>query len=146
MSGDVDPIQAADDGLEVISAFIDGERVDGHALRRALEAADGRDYLVDLLALREALADPHAPPAAASRPGPRRLGGVRPVAAAAVALLALAGGYLAGQQGVDRTAVGARSEPRAETVVMMPAPAAPTPTQVIKLEPGVDWVDKNGGE
>jgi hypothetical protein len=39
--------------LEIIAAFIDGERVDASRLAQALVAPEGREYLVDLLALRE---------------------------------------------------------------------------------------------
>ena len=38
--------------LEVIAAFADGERVDTRALRDALADEAGRDYLIDLVALR----------------------------------------------------------------------------------------------
>jgi hypothetical protein len=37
---------------EVVAAFADGERVNADELKHALADAAGRDYLVDLLALR----------------------------------------------------------------------------------------------
>jgi hypothetical protein len=42
---------------EVIDALVDGERVDADLLKAALSKAQGRDYLVDVLALRGLLAD-----------------------------------------------------------------------------------------
>ena len=41
--------------LEVIDAFMDGERVDADALKAALADSSGRDYLVDAWLLREAV-------------------------------------------------------------------------------------------
>ena len=40
--------------LEVIDAFVDGERVDATRFKAALADAEGRDYLVDAWMLREA--------------------------------------------------------------------------------------------
>ena len=42
---------------EVIAAFIDGERVDSVQLAEALAESEGREYLIDLLALRELVDD-----------------------------------------------------------------------------------------
>ena len=39
--------------FEVIAKFADGERVDTLALRAALADEAGRDYLIDLVAMRE---------------------------------------------------------------------------------------------
>jgi hypothetical protein len=39
--------------LEIIDAFIDGQRVDGAAIKRALADPEGRAYLVDAWLLRE---------------------------------------------------------------------------------------------
>jgi len=133
-----------DDRLEVISAFVDGERVDPDALGTALALAEGRAYLVDLLRLREAVADAEPPPASALLPGRPWRGAIRPMAAATVALIALAGGYVAGQRG----RVQAGQEPGVRTpeiLVQSSAPAPPKPTRVIKLEPGVNWIDGTGG-
>ena len=131
------------DELEVISAFVDGERVDHDALRRALADAAGRDYLIDLLALRESVAEmtPQMPIAVAARPGTAmrvlRFGG-----AAAALVLAIGGGYVAGHR-------SAESEIAMAPAVASPATSttpAPAPTRVIRLEPGVNWVDHNGGQ
>jgi hypothetical protein len=47
---------------EVIAAFADGERVDTTALRAALADEAGRDYLIDLVAMREIVVDAGAAP------------------------------------------------------------------------------------
>jgi len=61
--------------LEVIDAFIDGERVDADALKTALADANGRDYLIDAWLLREAVrADPVGEHNAAAPPVAGRAG------------------------------------------------------------------------
>lgn len=130
------------DELEIISAFVDGERVDHDELKRALADPAGRDYLIDLLALRESVAEmtPQVPVAAAARASTAtrvlRFG-----AAAATLVLAIGGGYVAGHRSAESAAL------RAAPTVAAPATSAPapSPTRVIKLEPGVNWVDHNGG-
>ena len=74
---------------EVLSEMIDGEAFDQTAARRALESSDGRDWLVDALALRRQVRDVPAADSAQvprSRPRRRRLG-----AAAAIAAVLLTG-------------------------------------------------------
>src|SRR5262245_26520905 len=102
------------DELEVISAFVDGERVDHDAFRRALADAAGRDYLIDLLALRESVAEmtPQMPIAVASRPS-TLMRVLRFSGAAAALVLAIGGGYFAGHR-------SAESE-----IAMAPAVASP---------------------
>jgi hypothetical protein len=147
MTGELHPPGADTALLEAISTFVDGERVAPDLLKRALAAPEGRDYLVDLLTLREAV----------GRLGPYATAGVRPArpiwrvargsAAAAIVLLALAGGYLAGQR-VNGSAGTPANVPQDDShmLVVMSAPAAPKPTHVIKLEPGVNWSDRSGGK
>jgi hypothetical protein len=134
--------------LEAISTFVDGERVEPDLLKRALALPEGRDYLVDLLAMREALGriGPHA--AVAVRPIHPIWRAVRRPAAAAIVLLALAGGYVAGQRvngSPPPTPVRGPAGGQDLSVVMS-APAAPRPTRVIKLERGVNWSDRTGGQ
>ena len=126
--------------LEVIDAFVDGERVDPAALKDALSAADGRDYFVDLWALRDAMqqdrdvsADLRSP-RFASRPSLQRW------LFAAALIVCVAGGYAAG----TRSAWSARVAPAPLASASAPpaaaAPAergvfpAPQPTRVIQLE------------
>ncbi|HEX5214068.1 MAG TPA: hypothetical protein VFV98_01325 [Vicinamibacterales bacterium] len=126
--------------LEVIDAFVDGERVDPAALKDALSEAAGRDYFVDLWALRDAMqqdpdvgVDPRVPASPSVSTSRRWL-----VAAALVACVA--GGYAAG----TRSALPARVAPTPTASVPAPpvtaaAPVrgvfpAPQPTRVIQLE------------
>ena len=102
MTGDM-PEPGADpampDGmLDVISTFLDGERVDPDELKRALESPEGRDYLVDLLTLREAIGGLGPFAAVPRKPAPVWTL-LRGSAAAAILILALAGGYIAGHRG-----------------------------------------------
>lgn len=126
--------------LKIIDAFVDGERVDGDALKSALADPDGRDYLVDVWLMREAFqADPSrdqkaaAPVVANTRRAPWWL-----VAAAIAA--ALVGGYAAGQSfGRNAPVTGPMTTgaPVAATPATSPADGpfpVPVPTRVIQLE------------
>jgi hypothetical protein len=62
-------------------------------------------------------------------------------AAAAAVLMSLTAGYYTGQ----RTVSAAGSQGIGTMVVAESAPAAPQPTRVIKLQPGVNWTDVPGG-
>ena len=57
-----------DSDFETIAAFIDSERVDPLALKRALASEEGRNYLVQLVAMREVMATPPLPTAIAIAP------------------------------------------------------------------------------
>jgi hypothetical protein len=134
--------------VEVVAAFVDGESVDPVQLDAALAGAEGRAYLIDLLVLR-GLVDGHgvARPAASHAASPARWWS----AAAAIAVVSVLGGYVAGQ----RTTLD-RPEPPAGAFTTRPAsspdtPAsaspidAPEPTNVIQLQPGVDWQEQGSG-
>jgi hypothetical protein len=144
MNNDLPTTETDASALEVISTFIDGERVEPEDLKRALALSEGRDYLIDLLTIREAMGGlgSFAVPGRGLAPIWKL---VRGTAAAAVVLLALAGGYFAGHRanGSDRTPP---PSPGSQVLVVTSVPEAPTPTQVIKLEPGVNWSDTNGGK
>ena len=86
---------------EMIDALVDGERVDAEVLRRALADASGRDYLIDILALRDAVAQTSPksqPDVAPQRPRPAWHRAVAWPAAAAVLVASLAAGFAAGYQ------------------------------------------------
>ena len=125
----------------VVEAFLDGEAVDPRKLRHALDEPAVRDHLVDLLVLREGVRaiTPGSWSSSRAAAGGSRL---RWLAAAAAVLMALSAGYYTGQ----RTVVA--SEPRGgETIVAVEsAPAPPKPTQVIRLERGVNWTDGPAGK
>jgi len=105
------------DRHEVISAFLDDEPFDSNALAEALSEPAGRELLIDLLALRhlmrtegkEAAAQPVRRPWRASLPA---------LVAAAAVLLALVGGYLAGER---RGELAMSAAPPATRVVQAPA-------------------------
>jgi hypothetical protein len=132
---------------ECIAAFADGERVDPEQLDRALADAEGRAYLIDLLALRRLYSrrDPATMPAARSRAARLRW----LPAIAALVIVSVLGGYVAGRQMGGRGEVDAdpgRSADAAgprQTEITLTAPA---PTHVIRLEPGVDWNERGGGD
>jgi len=132
----------------IIETFIDNERVDTGELLRALERPEGREYLVDLLALR-AIVDRQATPALV--PPRRSAGSWRGLLAAAAMLLAVGGltGYAIGNRSTPAPAAVVRSTapampmstPRVDTKQVAPPP----PTTVIRLERGVDWTEPRGG-
>ena len=116
--------------FEVIDAFFDGERVDSAALKAALASGAGRDYLVDVMALREITTE-QLPQLSSSVNG-----GARPrsrwFGVAAAVLASLAGGYVAGRHA--GTPASSASPGTASS-----ATTAPAPTSVIRFEQGVDW-------
>jgi hypothetical protein len=131
---------------EVIAAFADGEPVEPDALKTALSSAQGREYLVDLLALRGLVTGRGVAATRASalwrRGSPWR---VRWAAAAAVLFVSLVSGFGVGWRIASRNA-GAPPAP-VEHVIDLPASpvAAPPPTQVIRFQSGVDWKESAGG-
>lgn len=138
-----DAMPSAEHGA--IDALLDGEHVDPHVLRDALSHPDVRDYFVDALMLRQLTRDME--PAQVATPAPARTGGALPsplrwMAAAAVVGLSATGGYFYGQP--EQVLV---ASPMSVEIVMndTPPPAVPTPTQIIRLEPGVNWTNVNGG-
>jgi hypothetical protein len=132
-------------GFAVVDAFIDGEPVNGTALKHALAAAEARDYLVDLLVLRQSVGamPPFAVIGATERRRPLT-GPARWIAAAACVALGALGGYLAAQrQGLFPPHAGAVA-PTVE-IDLSQSSSAPAPTRVIQLEPGLNWKNPSGG-
>ncbi|HEX7779023.1 MAG TPA: hypothetical protein VF424_07290 [Vicinamibacterales bacterium] len=124
---------------ECIAAFADGEPVDPARLDRALAEAEGRAYLIDLLVLRGLYARRDALPATNTGARSVRLRWLPAVAALVV--VSVLGGYVAGRQSDDRVPAAAAGPVAAPSEV-----TAPAPTQVIRLEPGVDWNERGGGD
>ena len=140
--------------FEVIAAFADGERVDTRALRAALADEAGRDYLIDLVAMREIVGQAEGQRAGgvtdagvvssvtddrkpwASDPpravGPR--GKAMTGLAAGLALAVGLAGYAIGQQRAQVVAVAVLPPLEADVIVAIEAP--PEPTQVIRLGRG----------
>lgn len=127
---------------QVVAALADGEQVDSKALKLALEQPDVRDYLVDLIALRQTVVS--ITPKGAGQWRERRSMWSRRawLTAAAAVVLSLAGGYVAGQ----RTALQTTPASTVETIVDLGAAStpAPKPTRVVTLRPGVNWIEKAG--
>ena len=136
------------DHLDVIAAFADGEHVEADALKAALADEAGREYLVDVLALRGLVSEapaarivtPEAQPTAS--PSSWRW---LPIAAMLVA--GVAGGFAIGRQTSDVTPMPVVVAP---TVTAQATPPelripAPAPTRVIKLETGSSWNERSGG-
>ncbi|MDQ3070254.1 MAG: hypothetical protein M3R55_11070 [Acidobacteriota bacterium] len=122
---------------DTIDAFVDGVTVDPQALDAALASPDGRAYLIDALALRRLMED--EPQVAAETPRKRSWSPLS-LARAAVFAIALVGlGYAAGvrTEGPDEDAIPTNS---------VQSIAAPEPTRVIELKPGVTWHESKGGD
>lgn len=120
-----------------IDALLDGEPVDKHVLRSALEDAAARDYLVDALLLRQLTQD--MGPTQFLAPGTPRgplVRGVRWLAAGLILVVGTGVGYVQGQRSrPPATSLGA-----VEVVLNnSPAPPPPEPTRLIRFEPGVNW-------
>jgi hypothetical protein len=127
--------------FEGIAAFADGERVDTPALREALADEAGRDYLIDLVAMREILAGTTGTSGTTGTTGTRQdrrraLTGLAAVLAMAIGLA----GYAIGQQRSQVVPVAVLPPLEADVIVALEAP--PPPTQVIRLGSGVPG---NGG-
>lgn len=127
---------------QIVAALADGEPVDPQALGEALNDPAVRDYLVDLIALRQAVGRVGALPATRRRER-RALWSVAGwVSAAAAILVSLMTGYLAGQQASQPLPA-----PAVETVITIEnTSVAPRPTRIIPLRPGVNWTETIGGK
>ena len=124
----------------VVAALADGEPVDPNALKAALGDPSVREYLVDLIALRQSVATLSELPLQQWRA--RRWGRSRVAWIAAVAsmVFSVTAGYFAGQR-----AVRGAPAPIVETFVDLgTAVAAPKPTRVVALQPGVNWTENSG--
>jgi len=132
-----------DPHLEVIDAFVDGERVDPAALKHALSDPAGRDYFVDVWMLREVVQhDPEIAVASRRPVAPPPQQRARPWMVAAALVAGLAGGYLVGSR-LPASSFSASPATVATTTTVRPTPAkdvfpAPPPTRVIQLEFRVD--------
>jgi hypothetical protein len=136
------------DYLDVIAAFADGEPVKGDALKAALADEAGREYLVDLLALRGLVSEAPASRAAAIEP-PRRSAAWRLLPVAALLVAGVSGGFAMGRQTTGSVTLEP-SAPQSPVVTAQATPPelripAPEPTRVIKLEAGTSWNERSGG-
>ena len=112
---------------DVLSAFCDGDAVDPGLLAAALANSQGRDALIDFARLRAAVAPIGALPASLGElrrpPARHRAGWVMVAAAAAMVLLIVAAASL-----LPRISFTKSTD-------QFP----PSPSRVVRYEPGVDW-------
>lgn len=121
--------------LEIIDAFMDGQRVDADAIKRALADPEGRAYMVDAWLLREAVQeDENRPSSVATQSASRSPKSSQRWLVAAAITVSLLGGYATGRF-TERQALSI-VEPPVTTAVVQPSPAFPVPaaTRVIQLE------------
>jgi hypothetical protein len=133
------------DQMDVIAAFADGEHVDATALKTALADEAGREYLIDVLALRGLVSE--APASRAAAAPPARSNGWR-LAVAAMLVGGVAGGFALGRQLPVTTTAPLETAPPMVTAQATPPELripAPAPTRVIKLETGTSWNERSGG-
>ena len=125
----------AADPHAIVEAFADGEPVDRAALSAALADPAAREHLLDVLILRDAIGSMTAP--RWQRSQPRRFRAPWLAAAAAV-LLSVIAGYYAGHQAIAADPAHTTVETSIDLSI---SPAAPAPTRVVTLQPGVGWTD-----
>ena len=129
------------DHRDIVEAFVDAEPVEAAELSAALADADARAHLLDVLVLRGLIGDARPMPAAgvvAAARAPRW--GLKLAAAAAVVAASLTGGFAVGRS------MPAASQARNTAIVVSgDQNAAPAPTHVIRLENGVEWNERSGG-
>jgi hypothetical protein len=125
---------------EIVEALLDGESVNPQALRVALADPAVRDHFVDLLVLREAVGAMVMPKYSAGLRQTSRPSRLSVFATAAAVLVSLALGYLAGH----RVEIPAAAQTIEAVVHVQDTPAAPAPTQIITLRPGINWTEKSG--
>ena len=133
------------DHHDVIGAFVDNEQIEAEELAAALATPDGRDYLIDTLVLRGLVADGGSGltrAAIVSKKTPQRVYWL-PAIAAALITIGAGAGFVAGRLLVNRAAPVAPVSDSAD--ISTPAVVAPAPTHVIRMEKGVDWNERSGG-
>jgi hypothetical protein len=129
--------------FEALAAWLDGEPVARTDVADALETREGRDYVLDLMALRR-MVDTTTPALAAKATSSHGRRWPAFAAAAAVVLCA-AGGFVAGRL-VTPERIAPPDTPNG-IVVPVSTPAsitAPAPTRVIRLEEGTSWRESGG--
>jgi len=136
------------DHCDVIAAFVDNESVLADELAAALAAPDAREYLIDLLVLRGLVSETTR--SEGSKAGPldhsRSVGRGRwLVAAAAVLAVGVTTGFFAGRGSLDRLADVPPSPGPGVMSSGASGSSAPAPTHVIRMETGVDWTERSGG-
>ncbi len=139
------------DVIDVIAAFADGEPVAAPDLSAALAHEDARAYLIDVLALRGLVTDakPQTTAASSVTRARRQWSSLRIAAAAALIVVGVAAGFMAGSRfaisGEREGSEGREAGTVAAVPGAAPSPAAPAPTHVFRIENGVNWNERAGG-
>jgi anti-sigma factor RsiW len=111
---------------ETLSALADGEDADADVVEVALSMPESRAFLADMLRLRRLVQQDLEPPRVVATPASERVAARRWMRVAATVVLTTLAGFgvadIAGRLGAKR-----------------PAEGPPTPTRVLRFEPGVDW-------
>lgn len=131
-----------DEQFEALAAWVDGEPVARTDVALALETREGRDYVLDLMALRHMVnvSTPSLASPVAQLHSRRRWPTL--AAAAAAILFFAAGGFFAGRLLAPSTVT---STDGSVTPVSTPASiSAPAPTRVIQLEENTTWRESGG--
>ena len=130
------------DHRDVVAAFLDREPVEASALERALADQDGREYFIDLLVLRGLIGGASMPALADGAARVEARHDLRSAwwlaASAALVAAGTTGGYVAGRVTNPPPVTPAVAQEQN-------GPGAPAPTHVIRLEAGVTWTEKSGG-
>jgi hypothetical protein len=125
--------------FEALAAWVDGEPVARTDVALALETREGRDYVLDLMALRHMVEV--TTPSLLAKPLPPAARPWRAVAAAAAIVLCAAGGFAAGRL---LTPLPPASMQAASPGVTPASMSAPAPTRVIQLEENTNWRESGG--
>jgi len=131
-----------DTQFEALAAWVDGEPVARTEVALALETREGREYVLDLMAIRHMVnvSTPSLPVAQPQR-SVRRWPSM--TAAAAAVVLCAAGGFFAGRLASPVASVD--SGDATLTPVSTPVSiSAPAPTRVIQLEENTSWRESGG--
>lgn len=127
-----------DSQFEALAAWVDGEPVSRTDVAGALETSEGRDYVLDLMALRRMVSQTTPSLVTPSGTRTRRQW---PMIAAAAAIVIAAGGFAAGRFLTPASpAVTVDTAPVATPASM----SAPAPTRVIQLEESANWRESGG--
>jgi hypothetical protein len=135
----------SDADLEVVSAFVDGEVVAAPSLTQALATEGGREYLIDLLQLRQAAFGVRTQ--LRSYLAPQRRPRFRWLVAWSIPTLLTAafvtGYFVRINQEQRRGEVERASVDQTNVTVRQLEPSPPAPSIVIELEPGVSWFERS---
>lgn len=134
------------DHHDVIGAFVDNEPIEAEDLAAALATPDGRDYLIDVLVLRGLVADGGSRLTRSAVVPKKKTSQYvfwLPAIAAALITIGVGAGFVAGRVISNRVTPAAPVSDSAD--ISAPAVVAPAPTHVIRMEKGVDWNERSGG-